>query len=57
MYYEYWKSSSNGYWYWHLRAANHKVIATGEGYHNEQDVLQVIALVKGSANAPIRKLS
>lgn len=36
----------NGQWYWHLRAVNHKVIATGgEGYHHESDCLHAIGLV------------
>lgn len=50
MKYEYWKNSQ-GFWYWHLKAANGEKIATGEGYHNKADVLAVIKLVKGSSAA------
>ena len=32
--YEYWKSDANGQWYWHLKAANNKVILQSEGYHS-----------------------
>jgi uncharacterized protein len=43
-----------GQWRWTLEAANNRKIAnSGEGYHNKEDCLQAIALVKGSANAPI----
>jgi len=52
MKYEYWKSQKNGNWYWHLKAANNQVIATGEGYINKADVLTVIKLVKGASLAP-----
>lgn len=41
-------------WRWTLEAANNRKIAnSGEGYHNKDDCLRAIALVKGSANAPI----
>ena len=43
-------------WRWYLEAANGRKIANaGEGYYNEGDCLAAIALVKGSASAPIRK--
>lgn len=55
MTYYYWKDGS-GQWRWHLEAANNRIIATsGESYHNEQDCLHAIELVKGSANAPVKK--
>lgn len=42
------------YWRWRLRAANNRTIAdSGEGYHNKNDCLAGIQLVKGSASAPI----
>jgi uncharacterized protein YegP (UPF0339 family) len=47
---------ANGYWRWTLYAANYKKIAnSGEGYHNKQDCLHAIALVKNSGNAPIKE--
>jgi uncharacterized protein len=43
-------------WRWQLRAANHRIIAdSGEGYHNKQDCLDAIALVKDSKNAPVKE--
>lgn len=44
----------SGQWRWYLSAANNRKIAnSGEGYHNKQDCLAAITLVKGSAAAPI----
>ena len=48
---------NNQQWRWRLQAANNKIIAnSGEGYYNENDCLSAINLVKGSANAPVRKV-
>lgn len=45
-----------GQWRWRLRAANHRLIAeSGEAYHNRADCEAAIALVKGSALAPVRE--
>lgn len=35
----------NGQWYWHLRAANHEIIAYGEGYINREDCVHAVNLV------------
>jgi uncharacterized protein YegP (UPF0339 family) len=32
MEYEYWKSSKDGNWYWHLKAANGEIVAQSQGY-------------------------
>ena len=53
MYFQVWQSSRDWKWYWHLKAANHEIIAQGEGYSTKAGALHVIALVKASANAPI----
>ena len=46
-----------GYWRWYLQAANNRKVAdSGEGYHNRQDCLAAIGLVKGSASAPVKAL-
>ncbi len=43
-------------WRWSLTAANNRKIAdSGEAYHNKQDCLDAIELVKGSGDAPIRE--
>ena len=56
MKYEIFKSS-NGEWYWHLKAANHeKIAASGEGYKNKADALHAIDLVKSSYNAPVEEI-
>lgn len=36
---------SGSYWYWRLRAANHEIIAQGEGYVNKLDAQKAVALV------------
>ena len=43
-----------GYWRWHLKAANGKIIAdSGEGYVNKSDCLHGITLVKQAYDAPV----
>lgn len=43
-----------GYWRWRFVAANNRIIAvSSESYHNKNDCLWSINLVKGSANAPV----
>lgn len=45
-----------GYWRWRLYANNNRIIAdSAESYHNRQDCLAGISLVKGSAMAPVRE--
>ena len=42
-------------WRWQLRAANNRIVAdSAEGYHNKQDCLHAISLVKDSKNAPVK---
>jgi uncharacterized protein YegP (UPF0339 family) len=52
MKYEYWKSSSHGNWYWHLKASNGEKIAQGEGYSSKENCLHAISLVTSSKDAP-----
>lgn len=43
-------------WRWTLKATNGRKIAdSGEGYHNQQDCRDAIALVQGSGSAPIKQ--
>lgn len=43
-----------GYWRWYLNAGNGRKIAnSGEGYHNRQDCLAAIELVRRSGHTPI----
>ncbi len=47
-------TDSHGYWRWRLLAANNRIIAdSGEGYHNKQDALHGIHLVKSAYSAPV----
>jgi len=46
-----------GYWRWYLAAANNRKIAnSGEGYHNKQDCLSAINLVKGSYSSLVYEI-
>jgi uncharacterized protein YegP (UPF0339 family) len=56
MYFQMFKGQ-NGQWYWHLKASNNRIVATGgEGYHNEQDCLHAIGLVMDTnRNTPVYK--
>ncbi len=55
MFYYIYKDTANQ-WRWTLFAANNRKIAnSGEGYFNKADCLSAIALVKGSASAPVRE--
>ncbi len=57
MYFKYWQSSSNNQWYWHLKSANHEIIASGEGYIHERDCLHAIGLVKSTnQSTPVYKV-
>lgn len=54
MYYIYYRDVA-GLWRWHLKAANHEIIASGESYYSEQNCLHAISLVKGSSVSPTYK--
>jgi hypothetical protein len=41
------------YWRWRLKAANHRIVAYGESYHNRSDCMNAIELVQSSSNAKI----
>lgn len=48
---------NQGYWRWHLTAANNKIIAvSSESYHNKQDCEHSIDLVKSAWNAPVYEM-
>lgn len=45
-----------GLWRWNLQAPNNRKIAdSAESYHNKQDCLAGINLVKGSSQAPVKE--
>ena len=53
--YEIWKSEKNNQWYWHYKAANNQIVAGSEGYHNKQDCLHAIDLLKASGDAEVHE--
>ena len=57
MRFQYWLAN-NGQWYWHLKAANNEIIATGgEGYTTEANCLHAIGLVMDTTRqTPVYKL-
>jgi uncharacterized protein YegP (UPF0339 family) len=47
---------ATGQWRWRLVAANNRIVAdSGESYHNKQDCLSAIELIKNSKNAPVNE--
>lgn len=55
MYFSYGKNDSTGMWNWHLKAANHEIIAHGEPYTSEENCLLGINLVQSSFEARVIK--
>jgi len=43
----------NGFWRWRFVAANNEIVASGEAYHNREDCLHAIGLLKASSNAAV----
>lgn len=53
MYYTIYKDAASE-WRWRFTASNGRIIAvSSESYHNKQDCLHSIDLVKASASAPV----
>jgi uncharacterized protein len=50
MYFELFRGD-NRQWYYRIRAVNHVIIGQSEGYHNRQDALNAIAIIKREAGA------
>lgn len=55
--FEYWKSSIDQQWYWHLKTATNEKLAQGERYSAKADCLRAIEMVRQSATAEIKNLS
>lgn len=48
------RKDNSGQWYWVYYAANAKAIArSSESYHNRSDCSHSVALLQGSAQAPL----
>lgn len=43
----YWRAAPRD-WRWHLKAANHEIMASGEGYVTKQGVLRGIDTIKAA---------
>jgi uncharacterized protein YegP (UPF0339 family) len=56
MYFEIYESS--GKFYWRLKAANHEIVANGQGYKDKASALHAVELVKAGTNAatPVKEL-
>ncbi|HYP16384.1 MAG TPA: YegP family protein [Opitutus sp.] len=57
MKFEYWKSSIDRQWYWHLVDAQNEKLAQGEPHATKAACLGAIELVRKSAAAPVNSLS
>lgn len=55
--FEYWRSSLNRLWYWHLKTVDNEKLAQGEAYPTKGECLQAIARVRGSGGAMMQNLS
>lgn len=55
--FEYWKSSIDRLWYWHLKTVRNEKLAQGEAYATKADCLQAIDQVRQCATAPLQNLS
>ena len=54
--FEYWQSSNDSMWYFHLKSPNNEIIAHSEGYATMQNCLDGINTVKNYApNAAINE--
>lgn len=51
MYFYLFKSNVNHQWYFNIRAANHERIAASEGYHNKQDAIHTINVIRRGAGS------
>ena len=49
--FEYWQSTKNEKWYFHLKAANNQVICVSQGYTTKKACLNGIESVKTNANS------
>ena len=50
IYFYVFKSAVNNQWYFNIRSSgNHHILATSEGYHNKQDALSTINVIRNGA--------
>lgn len=53
--FQWWKSTRNGQFYWHLKGKNGEVVANGggEGYRRRAGCLHAIGIVNGRNGFPV----
>lgn len=50
--------AANPDWRWRLKSANHKIIASGQGYSNKADCLHAIELMKSTTpQTPVNEVN
>lgn len=50
-------SSTDGQWRWRLTSQNHEPITSGESYHNKQDCIHAMNLVKSTnKDTPVNEI-
>lgn len=57
MKFEYWKSSIDQQWYWHLKNGTNRKVAQGEPYSSKAECLQAIDQVRQASSAEAQNLS
>lgn len=55
--FEYWKSTIDRQWYWHLKDEGNEKLAQGEAYASKEDCLRAIEAVRKCATAAVQDLS
>lgn len=55
--FEYWRSSLNRLWYWHLKTSENEKLAQGEAYPTKTACLEAIKRVRQSSAASVENLS
>jgi len=55
--FEYWKSSIDRRWYWHLKTTDNEKLAQGESYASKAECMRAIELVRQCAIAELHDLT
>ncbi len=57
MKFEYWRSSIDRLWYWHLKSDSNQKLAQGEAYSSKSACLEAIEQVRRAHEAEVQNLS
>ncbi len=55
--FEYWRSSIDRLWYWHLKTDGNEKLAQGEAYSSKEACLEAIDQVRKAHEAELQNLS